>query len=88
MPARHLLITGIVQGVFFRAETRKKAQELSLAGWVRNLADGSVEAHAQGPDDALDQLEQWCRRGPPRARVDDLVVTPAEETTSDVFEIL
>ena len=70
MPCATFLISGKVQGVFFRASTRTRAQELSLTGYANNLADGSVEVHACGTAEALDELETWLRRGPPLARVD------------------
>jgi len=63
------IVTGLVQGVFFRASTRTQAQNLGLAGYARNLADGSVEVLASGDADALHALEQWLQHGPPQARV-------------------
>jgi acylphosphatase len=70
MSARHFTVTGHVQGVFFRAETQKKAQELHVTGWVRNCEDDSVEVHAEGTDELLLALESWLHRGPPSARVE------------------
>ncbi|HEY6941055.1 acylphosphatase [Dokdonella sp.] len=63
-------VSGLVQGVFFRASTQARAHELGLAGWAKNLADGRVEVVASGDSAALDELERWLRRGPPGARVD------------------
>jgi acylphosphatase len=65
-------VTGRVQGVFFRAATAQKAAELGLAGFVRNLDDGTVEFEAQGSDVAVDALCEWARQGPPAACVDSL----------------
>lgn len=65
----HVLIHGTVQGVFFRAHTRDKASDLGVTGWVRNLADGRVEAVVEGDEKAVRQLLKWCERGPPAARV-------------------
>ena len=62
-------ISGGVQGVFYRATAVERAGELGLAGWVRNLPDGSVELEAEGPEDRLEELLAWCGRGPPAARV-------------------
>lgn len=64
-----MVVRGRVQGVFYRASTRQKAEQLGLSGWVRNLPDGSVEVVAEGPDAGLQTLESWCRRGPPAAKV-------------------
>ncbi len=75
MAARRLVIRGLVQGVGFRHATSREAQRLGLRGWVRNRADGSVEAVALGQDRQLDALERWARRGPPAARVDAVEVT-------------
>jgi acylphosphatase len=66
------LVSGHVQGVFFRASTRTRAQALGLRGYAMNLADGRVEVVASGDDDALDQLAAWLRIGPPSARVDGI----------------
>ncbi|MFW5825799.1 MAG: acylphosphatase [Marinobacter sp.] len=66
---RQLLVEGRVQGVSFRACTVQKAQELALTGYVRNLPDGRVEIVAEGPEDQLEQLEDWCWQGPPAASV-------------------
>ena len=59
----HVIISGKVQGVFFRAETRRTAVQLGLHGWVRNMADGNVEAVFEGPQRAVDRAVEWCRRG-------------------------
>jgi acylphosphatase len=76
----HLLVSGRVQGVWYRASTREKARDLGLRGWVRNLPDGRVEILAEGPRPALEALLGWCRRGPPLARVEGVEATwgPAE----------
>ena len=68
----HLLVSGRVQGVSYRAHTRRKAQQLGLVGWVRNLPDGRVEALATGPRDGLRDLVAWGHAGPEHARVTDV----------------
>ncbi len=70
-----LRITGRVQGVGYRASLAQVAHASRLRGWVRNRRDGSVEAVLCGPADACDAVILWARRGPPLARVDDVVVT-------------
>jgi acylphosphatase len=64
-----------VQGVWFRDSCRELARALHVAGWVRNRADGAVEAEFEGPAAAVDRVVAWCRTGPPRARVDAVDVT-------------
>jgi len=68
----HLYISGIVQGVFFRAHTQEIAQELGLVGWVKNLDNGRVEIVAEGDEKKLQQLIDWCNGGPPGAQVDNV----------------
>ena len=69
LQAYHVYVSGKVQGVYYRASAAKKAQGLGLTGWVKNLADGRVELIAQGPVAALDQLLNWCQKGPMLAKV-------------------
>ncbi len=70
----HILVSGKVQGVFYRATTKEVADRLGLTGWVRNLPDGRVEIVAEGEEDALKNLISWCWEGPPLARVDNVEV--------------
>jgi acylphosphatase len=70
----HLLVSGRVQGVAFRAYTEEEAQRLGVRGWVRNLPDGRVELEGEGERDAVEALVAWCRHGPPAARVDGVEV--------------
>jgi acylphosphatase len=72
--ARHGLISGRVQGVYYRESTRQEAQRLGVTGWVRNLADGRVECHLEGSVEALAQLERWLWQGPAAARVTGVVL--------------
>ena len=76
----HIFVSGLVQGVFFRSQTKKEAKELGLFGWVRNLADGRVEILAEGERDKLEKLVNWTEKGPSSARVDGL------ETNWQVFK--
>ncbi|HEV3479872.1 MAG TPA: acylphosphatase [Gaiellaceae bacterium] len=71
----HVVVRGHVQGVFFRAEMRDRATSLGLGGWVRNNADGAVEAAFEGERERVESMVEWCRRGPRLARVEDVEVT-------------
>ena len=88
MKGLHLFIYGKVQGVFFRKSTQTKAVSLNVAGWVRNRKDGRVEVYAQGSEDALVSLLQWCGKGPKLAKVNqvDTKWIPSINEVSD-FEI-
>jgi acylphosphatase len=87
MKRAHVAVHGAVQGVFFRVETRDRARSLDLGGWVRNAADGSVEAVFEGEAERVASIVDWCRRGPRGARVDDVDVTWAEPQGEDGFSI-
>lgn len=84
---RRFLVTGSVQGVFYRAATQETARRLGLTGWVRNLADGNVELVACGEAAKLKELEQWLWQGPPRARVARVTVTDVGPQTFADFNI-
>jgi acylphosphatase len=80
MQCVHVYISGRVQGVFFRAETQKAAKGLNINGWVRNLPDGRVEALFEGEDADVDKMIVWCHKGPPTARVENVIITEAPYT--------
>lgn len=84
----HVLVSGRVQGVFFRAATRDKATQLGLTGWVRNLADGRVEARVEGEPAALEQMLHWLRQGPSAAVVEDVQVEPATPENHNDFAVI
>jgi acylphosphatase len=65
----HLIIKGVVQGVGFRHSTRMQASQLGLTGYVKNLPDGNVEVIAEGPSQAVNELLEWAKQGPPTAQV-------------------
>lgn len=76
MKARaRVYVSGRVQGVFFRSETQDEARRLDITGWVRNLADGRVEAVFEGEKENVEKLIEFCRRGPPGAKVSKVDVT-------------
>ena len=70
----HIVVSGYVQGVFFRESTRRLAESLGVTGWVRNLVDGRVDIRIEGERDCLEQVVAWCERGPMGAEVDDVSV--------------
>lgn len=85
MASARFIVHGHVQGVFFRASTREQALKLGVSGYAKNLPDGSVEVLACGPAAALDGLQQWLRRGPPSARVEDIVREAMPDQTMQGF---
>jgi acylphosphatase len=80
----HVIISGRVQGVFFRAETQRAAQRLGVRGWVRNRPDRTVEAVFEGPSQSVHQAVDWCWKGSPMAAISDVQVH--WETFSGEFE--
>lgn len=75
--AVRLKIIGLVHGVFFRASMAEVAATHGISGWVRNMADGSVQAFLEGDGEAVMRVVEWSKRGPPRARVDSVRVEKA-----------
>ena len=73
MIATRFIVSGKVQGVWYRASTREQALRLDLCGYAKNLDDGRVEVLAAGPEDAIDQLERWLWRGPELATVENVM---------------
>jgi acylphosphatase len=84
---KRVLARGRVQGVFFRADARERAESLGLAGWIRNNPDGSVEAAFEGDEERVDSMVEWCRRGPSGAQVDELEVTREEPEGDSGFRV-
>lgn len=80
------LVSGRVQGVYFRGATQLVARRLHLCGWARNLSDGRVEVIACGESTSLKELEHWLWQGPPHARVDDVVSEEIEQRAYADFE--
>jgi len=83
----HVVVSGMVQGVFFRAETRDRARSLGLGGWVHNRSDGAVEAVFEGDDERVDSMVEWCGRGPAGARVEDVDTTWAAPEGETGFSV-
>lgn len=86
MKSVRAVITGKVQGVWFRAWTAEQAGQRGLSGWVRNRRDGSVEAVFSGAADAVDAMLSACREGPPLARVDGIETEDTDRPAGDGFE--
>jgi acylphosphatase len=85
----HVIISGRVQGVWYRASTKQKAEELGVSGWVKNTGDGNVEAEFEGDESAVHAMIAWCRRGPPLAKVADVkIVSRSVGGTCQGFAIL
>ena len=82
-----VVVTGIVQGVWFRESCREQARALHVGGYVRNRGDGAVEAEFEGPPAAVARMIAWCREGPPRARVDDVQVEEVPPTGDERFAV-
>lgn len=84
----HVYISGQVQGVFFRDSARERAEQLGLAGWVRNLSDGRVEAIFEGPSEKVREMVRWCEEGPSHAEVEDVEAEiEASEGDLEGFEV-
>jgi acylphosphatase len=83
-----VVVRGVVQGVFFRDGVHDEARRERVAGWVRNRADGSVEAVLEGPRPAVERVIDWCRAGPPRARVEEVEVEWGEIADLAGFRVL
>ena len=82
MPERKTVkvtISGRVQGVFYRAETKKAADRFNVNGWVRNLPDGCVEAVFEADEPAIENMLAWCRKGSPNAQVSNVAVEPCPD---------
>ncbi len=88
MPTIHLLIKGKVQGVFYRATAKKVADKLKLTGWIKNTKKGNVEALVTGNLQPLDEFINWCRKGPEKAKVENIIIKEKAETPFNDFEIV
>ena len=87
MKRARVVVSGVVQGVFFRTETRERARSLGIAGWIRNVPDGTVEAAFEGDDERVDSMVEWCRRGPSGASVENVEVEWIEPEGEAGFSI-
>jgi acylphosphatase len=84
---KRVVVRGRVQGVFFRDTTRRRAESVGVAGWIANRSDGAVEAVFEGDPRAVEELVEFCRRGPGRAEVTSVEVTEEEPDGLSGFEV-
>jgi acylphosphatase len=84
----HVSVRGRVQGVSFRLETQARARQLGVAGWVRNVPDGSVEAVFEGDEEDVRRMVEWCRRGPRAAHVTSVDVRWEDARAEAGFRVL
>jgi acylphosphatase len=87
MQTVHLLISGKVQGVFFRETARKVAEKLDIKGWIKNTRDEKVEAMITGDEKEVNDFIKWCKTGPDRADVEEVIVSDQPETFFKEFEV-
>ncbi len=83
----HVFVSGTVQGVYYRANTRDTARDKGVDGWVKNLDDGRVEAVFEGPEKEVESMIEWCHTGSPAAEVEDVEAEYEEPQGEDGFEV-
>jgi len=88
MPTIHLLVKGNVQGVFYRATAKKVAENLTLTGLIKNTKDGNVEAIVTGEEAQLEEFSNWCKKGPQKATVVEVITKQEKGTHYNAFEII
>ena len=88
MQTVHLLISGKVQGVFFRESARKLAEKLKVKGWIKNRHDKKVEALVSGDENDVNDFIEWCKKGPERAIVKEVIVSNHADTYFEKFEVI
>jgi acylphosphatase len=85
----HVVISGRVQGVWYRASTKQKAEELGVTGWVKNTDEGNVEAVFEGDKAVVDEMIAWCWKGPSLAKVTNVTISPCHsDEKSSSFIVL
>jgi acylphosphatase len=87
MPTIQLLINGKVQGVFYRATARKIANSIGVTGWIKNTSDGNVEATVSGTKEQLEKFISWCKKGPEKAIVNEVIIKEKEQILFDEFVV-
>jgi acylphosphatase len=84
----HIVVQGKVQGVFYRATTKEIADKIGVKGWVRNKKDGCVEITAVGSEQQIQEFIGWCKKGPDRAQVTNLIVTNLQDQDFKDFQVI
>ena len=87
MKRAEVTVHGMVQGVFFRVETRDRARSMGVSGWVTNAPDGTVQAAFEGDEERVESMVEWCRRGPSGAKVDEVDVSWVDPEGNEGFSI-
>ena len=88
MKTIRLIIKGKVQGVFYRATAKDIADEFGIKGWIRNLPDRNVEIRATATEEILQKFIDWCKQGPPKAKVDDVTIEELDPEEFNRFKIV
>ena len=88
METVHLLITGKVQGVFFRAKAKEIARKYEITGWIKNTPDEKVEAMIYGRSNKVNEFIEWCKTGPEMAKVEDVIISYLPEIKFNKFEVI
>jgi len=88
MKTIRLTIKGRVQGVFYRATAKDVADQLGVKGWIKNLSDKNVEIRATASEELLQKLIDWCKQGPPKARVDEVIIEELRLEEFNGFRII
>lgn len=88
MKTNHIKISGRVQGVFYRAKAKEKALLYDVKGWIKNTDEGDVEVIVTGEEKALKEFIAWCHRGPEKAQVTNVLVTPLEQQIFNEFKVI
>ena len=88
MKTVNLIVKGKVQGVYYRKTAQEKARELNITGWVKYINDGRVEIMASGDDGAIKQFIEWCKTGPQKAVVENVIVTPLSDEQFEDFKVI
>jgi acylphosphatase len=88
MSSIQLVIKGKVQGVFYRASAREVAEKLGITGWIKNTPEGFVQIAANGSDEQLQEFISWCKKGPSKAIVTEIIVNSVKEENQKGFKII